>query len=328
MQELHNWRELLGNFINDPQEKQRIAKELGVRPITLTRWVTNESEPRPQNLRRLLNALNPEQREQFLTLGDNAFEDFSTAAIDDLPNEIPIEVYTQVFELRANTADAQRLWSIGKLILKNVIQQLDTDRGGMAIMIDLCMAPNADGKIRSLREGIGIGTPPWPGDLEHQAMFLGAESLAGYAVTSCRPAIIQDVNEERNLLPAQKVDFEVSSAAFPILYSNRIAGCLLASSTQSNYFLPQSRLTLLEQYANLIAVALEPENFYPPEMIELRIMPPHTLQRPYFTSYRKRVSDTIWDAMRHGNPVSSLKAEELVWKQLEAELLQLAVTEL
>lgn len=328
MQEIHNWRELLGNFINDPQEKQRIAKELGVRPITLTRWVTNESEPRPQNLRRLLSALSPKQREQLLTLGDDAFEDFSAATADDLPFEIPHETYKQAFDLNATTTDTQRLWSIGKLILKSAIQQLDVDHSGMAIRIVLCMTPDKEGKIRSLREGIGTGTSPWPGDLEHQAMFLGAESLTGYAVTSCRPAIIQDINENRNLLPAQKVDFEVSSAAYPILFANRIAGCLLASSKQANHFTPQSRLTLMEQYANLIAIALKPEYFYPPDMIALRIMPSHERQKAYFTNYRKRVSDTIWDAMRQGTPISNIKAEELVWQQLEAELLQLAITEI
>lgn len=48
------------------------------------------------------------------------------------------------------------------------------------------MPVSSEGKVRSLRESMGVGTPPWPGDLEHQAMFLGAESLAGYVVTNCR----------------------------------------------------------------------------------------------------------------------------------------------
>ena len=41
-----------------------------------------------------------------------------------------------------------------------------------------------DAKIRSLRESLGQGTPPWQADLEQQATFLGAESLAGYVVPS------------------------------------------------------------------------------------------------------------------------------------------------
>jgi hypothetical protein len=53
MQELASWRELLGKIIADSHERQRIANMLGVNPITLTRWVNNESKPRPQNLRQL-----------------------------------------------------------------------------------------------------------------------------------------------------------------------------------------------------------------------------------------------------------------------------------
>ena len=51
------WREFLGQLIRDSQEKQRIAAELGINSATLVRWVHNETDPRPQNLRQLLKAL-------------------------------------------------------------------------------------------------------------------------------------------------------------------------------------------------------------------------------------------------------------------------------
>ena len=50
MQELPSWRVLLGQLIHDPQERNRIANELGINPATLVRWAHNETNPRPQNL--------------------------------------------------------------------------------------------------------------------------------------------------------------------------------------------------------------------------------------------------------------------------------------
>ncbi len=36
------WRSLLKSIISDPQERQRLAEELGIKPITLIRWVNGE----------------------------------------------------------------------------------------------------------------------------------------------------------------------------------------------------------------------------------------------------------------------------------------------
>src|SRR5436305_9448643 len=67
MQEARTWRELLANIIRDGKEKQRLIEELGINSITLTRWVNGDSDPRPQNLRRLISVL-PEYREQLRIL--------------------------------------------------------------------------------------------------------------------------------------------------------------------------------------------------------------------------------------------------------------------
>jgi len=57
LEEAQNWRELLGELTHTPRERQRIAHELGITPITITRWVNNEADPRPQNVRHLLDIL-------------------------------------------------------------------------------------------------------------------------------------------------------------------------------------------------------------------------------------------------------------------------------
>ena len=42
-QETSTWREQLGIHIRTPEERKRVADQLGVNPLTLTRWVNNES---------------------------------------------------------------------------------------------------------------------------------------------------------------------------------------------------------------------------------------------------------------------------------------------
>jgi len=315
--EPQDWRELLGKIISDPAEKQRIAQELGVRTITLTRWVSRESDPRPQNLRRLLNVL-PEHRELLLELISEEFEDFSAGVLEDSSKDIPSEFYTRVFSARASINESLRFWSICTLILQQALGQLDPDRLGMAITVVRCMPPFNGGKIRCLRESVGQGTPPWSGDLEQQGMLLGAESLAGYVVTTCRPAAIQNIPQDRSPLPAHQAAFEVSAAAHPILFTGRLAGCLLISSTQPNYFLSPARLSLIQSYADLVALAFESEDFYESQDIELQMMPSHEVQKNYFANFRQRVTQVMKE-----HPAHNLQAEQMVWQQLEEELLQL-----
>ena len=325
MHEPETWRDLLKSIISEPHEKQRLSEQLGVRAITLTRWISKESDPRPQNLRNLLNAL-PQHREQLLDLirDEPGFEEFSNAEMDDSSIEIPSAFYTRIFASYASTIENMRFWSITNLILQQAVGQLDPDRLGMGINIVRCMPRSeVDNRVHSLRESVGIGTPPWSGDLEQKAMFLGAESLCGYVVTLCRPAANQNVDDEQNLIPAHKVPYEKSAAVHPILFAGRIAGCLLVSSTQYNYFLPQARLALIEDYANLLALAFEPEEFYEPYEIELRVMPHQEIQKKHFANFRQRVANTMMEGAINKRPVNNLEAERLVWQQLEEELLRL-----
>jgi transcriptional regulator with XRE-family HTH domain len=315
-QEPGDWHELLGMIISNTQERQRIAQELGVRAITLSRWVRGESEPRPQNLRHLLSVLQPDHRDLLLEmLGEEIKE--SQDVTDDTSREIPSEFYSRVLSARATTNETLRYWSISSLILQQALGQLDPDRLGLAITVVRCMRSASEKKVRSLRESVGKGIAPWTGDLEQRGMFLGAESLAGYVVTTCRPAQLQNIQKDGLTLPAHQVEHEVSAAAHPILYTGRIAGCVLISSTQPDYFVSSARNTLIGNYANLLALAIEPEEFYDPQDIELMIMPPHTLQKEYFANFRQRVTQAL-----RQKSMNNLQAEQYVWEQLEEELLQ------
>jgi len=328
MQEVHTWRNFLGTIISNTKEKQRIADELGVKPITLTRWVSGESDPRPHNLRLLLNVL-PGQREQLLDLirQEEGLEEFSDTIKDDTYKDIPSEFYSNVFVARASITENLRYWSLCQIILQQALGQLDPDRLGMAIWVVRCMPPSGFyHKVRSLRESAGTGTPPWGGNLEQRAMFLAAESLAGNVVTLCRPAIIENLDEEHNLLPAARVDYEKSCAIYPILYAGRIAGVFLVSSTQYNHFSSRSRAALVQSYADLLALAFEAEDFYEPEDIALCVMPYHNEQKEYFAPFRQLVSSTIREAAQSGKPMNNVEAEMKVWQQLEEHLIQLSAS--
>ena len=179
MQELASWRELRGKIIADSHERQRIANMLGVNPITLTRWVNNESKPRPQNLRQLLDAL-PEYHSLLLELIATEFE-------------------------------------------------------------------------------------------------------------------------------------------------GNIAGSLLVSSTQPDYFVP-SRLNLVTSYADLIGLAFGSEEFYGPECIDLYLLPPPAEQRGHLSRLRQRLIDIMMQARRNSQPIHLMEAEQLVWQQIEEELLQFSLS--
>jgi hypothetical protein len=325
MQEAQTWRELLATIVRDNKEKQRLIEELHVTPITLTRWMNGDSEPRPQNLRHLMNAL-PQYREQFRALlkDEKGLRDVVNLTADEEVKEIPTEFYANVLTARATTNATLRFWSTCHLILQQALGQLDPDHLGMSLWVARCMPPSGPyQKVRSLRESVGLGTGPWAGNLEQHAMFLGAESLAGNVVTLGRPGIIPDIEKEPPITPYTLVEHEKSAAIYPILYAGRIAGVLLVSSAQKNYFLSQAHTDLVQRYADLVALAFDPPNFYPPEQIALCVMPSSDDQRAYFAKFRQLVADTMRQAAHRNRPVNNVQADMLVWQQLEDDLLKL-----
>ncbi|HLI05050.1 MAG TPA: hypothetical protein VKV40_00610 [Ktedonobacteraceae bacterium] len=327
MQTPLTWRELLRDAIIDPQERQRIANELGVTPVSLSRWAKGEATPREQILRRLLQAL-PEQRTMLLASLRIEFPSF-TATPDErglaVSDEIPSAFYSRALSAYATTPDTQRFWSISNLILQQALGQLDPNQVGMAITIVQCMSPK-DGKVHSLRERVGRGTPPWSTNLEQQAIFLGAESLAGAAVTQCHPIVLQDRRKDEGLHAAHWVEWEESAAAIPLLRAGKIAGSLLVSCTQPDYFLPH-RYKLIQNYAQLISLIFESQEFYAPQEIDLHVMPNYRVQERHLTGFRQRVSTLMIESARNRRPLSIIDAERLAWQQLEDELIFLPIPE-
>jgi len=322
MQEHSSWRILLGQLIHDPQERNRIANELGINPATLVRWAHNETNPRPQNLAQLLKVVASANRQKLQESIAEEFPEFGIKInediVEDTSIEIPSTTYSSVLHTFVTTPKRQRFWLVSNLILQEALRQLDPNLLGMTISIAQCVKPRDGNKVRSLREHVGRGTHPWRATMRHEVAYLGIESLAGYALSSANLLSIQDRSDKLLFYPARWLDWEESSAVCPIMREGRFAGSLIVSSTQPGYFLSY-RETLIKNYAELLVLAFEPEDFYELSDIQLALMPEFEVQEQYFQSIRQRVTKI----MENGSDITISEAEQAVWQQLEDEFVQL-----
>ncbi len=318
-----SWQNILQQVIRIPGEHERLAEAIGLSQMTITRWAKGISNPQRPHLSRLIQAIQPQYREDLIAALETTYPDIQSWLRDEVSEQIPAEFFAQILSIRTTTADTVRFWRISDLILKQVLFQLDPHQYGMSITLAQCMPPSPyhNNKIVSLRERTGKGTYPWSADLEHLAIFLGMESLGGYAAEMCHIVNVDNLSKEK-LLPAYQTEHEVSAAAHPIMLGGHIAGCLSASSTQPGYF-TQARQALLIAFSNLASLAFEKEDFYPPEMIELRVMPKPKYQRPILARFRYNVSKTLTTAAHQRRPMSNLEAEQKVWREIEEELFHL-----
>ena len=328
MQEAQSWRGLLKAIARDAGEKQRLVSTLGITPLTLTRWINGDSDPRPQNIRQLLNTL-PQHRARLYELlkEEPGLIDFMrTTTLVEIPRAIAVDFYAYVLELYTATNGYARFWTLSSVILQQLLQHLDKEQYGLFTSIVRCMPLSGpQHKVRSLRESVGFGTTPWTENVEQNALFSGAESLAGNTVALCQATIIQDYDNEGSSCAVLRRDFEKSCVLFPILYAGRVAGALVVASTKANFFVPTYRIELIQLYADLVALAFAAEDFYTTDQIALGVMPSHEEQRKYFSQYQQMVAETL--AQTTPRFVDHNEASMLVWQKLEDMLLQLSVAQ-
>lgn len=102
------WRTWLQGMIKDSRERGRIAEELRINPITLTRWAHNQSNPRPQTLHQLLRIF-PEHRATLLILIQAEYPIIMNEAQHRESEELRLDLIPTEFYLRALRTRAQRL---------------------------------------------------------------------------------------------------------------------------------------------------------------------------------------------------------------------------
>jgi len=322
----HTWRELLERLTERPAERQRVADALGVTPYTVTRWVEGITEPRVQNLKRLPEVF-PAYQQLFseliqAELVPNA-PPLATPPADYLKQEVPSEYLVRILAAYATSSGPFRSWSMRTLTLQQAIEQLDPDRVGMEITIVQCVAPAPGQRVRSLCERMGIGTVPWDKGVGRRLLFLGAESLCGWTVGRGEPGVVQDMEQKQGPLPFRAGLHEKSAVAWPLQRAGKLAGCLLVSSAQVNYFTPL-RLSFIEIYANTLALSFCDEEFYELQRIALHEMPVLSRQQEYTSIAQLR--DRVARLRREQEySLSETEAEVLGLQQMEAELLILSI---
>ncbi len=320
------WSIVLQGVIKSPSERQRLSAALGVTSMTLSRWASGESKPQRSHLIHLVQVVHPNQRQELLDALEDLYPDIQNWVNEVPSQQISPDFFAHVLNIRTTTTENLRFWRISDEVLKQALLQLDPNHLGMAVMLIQCMPPSPiDGKVRSLRERTGKGTPPWTADLEHDVLFLGLESLSGYSI-EVRHIVSDDDLRQSKPFPAVQDGYEVSAAAHPIRFEGRIAGCLLASSTQPKYF-SQERLNLLATFSDLISLAFDEKDFYPASMIELRVIPKPEIQRPILANFRQRLTAKFQQAAQQSQQLSNAQIEMAVWQEIEAELLSISLQE-
>jgi transcriptional regulator with XRE-family HTH domain len=319
------WQNILQQVLKTNGERQRMATALGLSPMTLTRWASGESNPQKPHMIRLVQVVQPQYRDELIEALEKVYPDIHSLLKEETQDHIPADFFAELLSTRTTTTESLRFWRMSDMVLKQFLTQLDPNQLGMSISIVQCMPPSPKhgDKIRSLRERAGKGTLPWTADLEHIALFLGMESLGGYASEVRHIVNIDDLTKDK-LLPAYQYEYEISAAAHPIMYGGRIAGCLSASSTQIGYF-TQQRQSLLIAFSNLASLAFDNDDFYDPKLIELRVMPKPEFQRPILDGFRQRVSRILSTATHQRYRISNQEAEQFAWSEIEDALLTLPV---
>ncbi len=317
-----SWSHILQGMIKSTTERQRLSTALSVTSMTLSRWASGESKPHKSHLIHLLQVVHPSHRQELLDALELSYPDIHYWLAEDTSEYIPSDFFAHILNIRTTTTESLRFWRISEEVLKQALNQLDPNRLGMAVKLVQCMPPSPeDGKIHSLRERTGKGSTPWAADLEHDVLFLGLESLSGYVVEMRHPHDDNDLRMKK-ATPAIQDDYEVSAAAHPIRFEGKIAGCLLASSTQKSYFSAQ-RLGLLATFSDLISLAFTKEDFYDPDVIRLHVMPGIRTQRAILANFRQRVTMKFQEAMQQRLHLSNIQIELQAWQDLEQELLSL-----
>lgn len=323
-QKAPTWHDLLAEQIKDPRERERLAAALSVQPITLIRWAKRFSHPREQNMRNLLQALPPSLAQAFLNLVVVDFPALAQNAPVDHPaqGELPPEFYAQILKAYADLPLPLGHQTLQDLFFQQVIEHLDPQRRGMSISLATCVRPIDGQFVRSLREIGGIGTPPWKRDLEQKTILLGAESLAGYALTHFRRVIVPN-HAAPIMFPVHWTEHEQSAVAIPIARHAQLCGCLLASSTVPDYFCEgEEPVLLLENYANLAGLLFEERDFYALNDIRLSFMPPYEAQIPYFQQINRLIVQQFRLAQVRGEYCTLEQARHRVWREIEEELIQ------
>ena len=301
------WREILEVLLEDPSAMEKITKLLHVSSETLMNWIHSKKKLDFRILQQFLDAF-PDDYDALLELIQREFPHFVPIRLAD--GEASREILEPFHDRLSErySLPALRFWSTCQLVLQQAMQQLNPYR---TIMI--CTPPSSEEKVRSLHGYIGLGSSAWTENWYQQPLFLGSDSLSGYAATVGSIQVVQDLKLDLKGISRYNIDDMRSVLVAPILSSKKCAGCLYIASTSPNYF-GSRRLELVEQYVECLASAFSPEEFYPLEQIQLSLLP-YKIQNAYFKQIRQSKQNIIM------NTSITNQCKQNKWKNIEDELI-------
>ncbi len=320
----HDWEEfrtLVKEVLRDPPTVEAITLRAEISLRTLTRWASGETkEPDRKHLYRLLQVV-PSYRDRLTSAIVKAFPDFDVPLIDntkDILEELPLDFFIRLHEANARIPKNLRFASLVNMIFTQLQPYIDPQRIGVQLAVAQCSVPSSpEHVVRSLREVVKMKTSRSLHESPSDNLFLGAESLPGYSVSTSKPHVVQNIQEER-VVPVRKTADEQSAAAYPIQRGGYVAGCFLVSSPELNFFSPRLQY-ILQIYVYFLALAFDQDMFYDPEQIRLRPMPEESIQHRSITGFQDRVMNIL----QYDIVASRLQAETQAWQQIEADLLSL-----
>jgi hypothetical protein len=313
------FRAYLKELLRDGQVKKAIQERTDISARTLARWVSGETEePDRKRLTSLLRAL-PQYREPLLSTITKALPDFAAPLLDqtnNLAEDLPVDFWVRLVEIIATTPKILHFTTIVQLLFLQLQTTIDLERLGLHFYVIQCSPPTSPAHpVRSLRVIAHMKAHQALLTSPGEYLFFGAESLSGYSVSTCSAAIVQNVPQEHHL-PVVRRPGEASLAAYPIQRGGAVAGSFVVTSPQPDFF-TQRLQYLLHIYAYLLSLAFETDQFYDPERIRLRPMPPTSQQEPCIAHFHEQVL-----ALLHRDPfLSRSQAERNVWQQIEEALL-------
>lgn len=299
-----------GDGSSTPKRRGRPRKIRTIESSNAPRQAQRATVPEPLDASPQLDL--PEQQSPLIPASYQTIPGFVVALFPSL-YEVQKDIYRRVLELLTTVVDAeQRSWQIMQVLFEHILQHLDAEHHGLAVTYAKLMPPRADG-IHSLVEIFMRGNAPWPFALENHA-YLGSTTLAGTA------AMLERMQTWDNLSATERLqvevdEFERSACACPVERGGRIAGVLLISSRQPDFFINPVASQAVLEYTQLLSLAFREEEFVPFSQLNLVPMPELKWQHAEVAhSYINRI---ILCARKSG--ISRQDAEQLVRIEMEAE---------
>ena len=319
--EREGWHQILETLTRTPKALERLAQQLGVAPVTIQRWVKGQSSPRPQQIHRLVNAL-PEHASVLRNLLNQEFPPF--AVTEDRSGQMSDQL-TEALTTLATTPRHLHFWYVGPMMLQAILAQFDPFQQGMLVRLIQGVRPAPGKRVRSVRLTLMAANAPLrQGIIPTQLYFAGAESLVGQVISSGHALLLEDVSGGNWRLPHPMTAWAQSTVVVPLLFGGQIAGCLKVCSPTPRIF-DLSHLERLEHFATLMALVLQPEEFYAPECISLALMPTPDMQQPFVSRFHTLVRDSLREADCLQRSITLVEAEQLAWQQIEEDLMAFVI---